>query len=188
MLKRKDGSIYRLERPSSSQSFWEDSPITHNFKWKKEVVVSKNAPIEQKETPPPKNEFIEEIQKEIQIEELNKNLVEKTRPKLKNKILIHCLPVTIQEHNDDFYGEKYNKINYSPKITFEAILIDDNGLEMSFWTNIKLENGSIVYPSRYVDGRPLNEYRWWKITNKESKEGGFIYYTMLSDQHPDFSD
>jgi len=121
-------------------------------------------------------------------------------PLLKVKVLMHCLPVKIRENKDKFYGESWQTIKYGEKFIFPSVMISNNDLQMEFWTsdpkNQILEK-SIVYPFSYeiynqeidsYDRVPFDEYRWWKVVKKEEKEGGYLFTTAPSQDHPDFSD
>jgi hypothetical protein len=121
-------------------------------------------------------------------------------PILKVKVLMHCLPAKVSTHKDLLYGESWERIIYNKKFIFPAVMISNNDLEMSFWTsdpNEKITEKSIVFPFSYeiynqntqgYDRVPFDEHRWWKVSQKETKEGGWLISTIPSQEHPDFSD
>ena len=121
-------------------------------------------------------------------------------PILKIKVLMHCLPAKVSSHKDLLYGDSWERISYGNKFILPAVIISNNDLEMSFWTsdpNEKITEKSIVFPFSYeiynqntqgYDRVPFDEHRWWKISKKEEKEGGWLFYSIPSQDHPDFSD
>lgn len=129
----------------------------------------------------------------------NKNL-EFELPPIKYKVLMHCLPAEKKIYQDSLYGESWSKITYKEKFIFPAVIISNEDLFMSFWSTDpkqKITEGSIVYPFVYevyneqtesYNKVPYNEHRWWKIVEKETKDVGWIYKAIPSDNQPDFSD
>lgn len=121
-------------------------------------------------------------------------------PILKVKVLMHCLPAKISSHKDLLYGDSWQRITYGNKFIFPAVMISNNDLQMQFWTsdpNNKVTEKSIVFPFSYeiynqntqeYDRIPFDEHRWWKVSIKEEKEGGYLVSTIPSEDHPDFSD
>lgn len=121
-------------------------------------------------------------------------------PILKVKVLMHCLPAKVKTHKDLLYGDSWERIVYGNKFIFPSVMISNNDLQMQFWTsdpNSQISEKSIVYPFSYeiynqntqdYDKVPFNEHRWWKVTSKEEKEGGWLFFTAPSQDHPDFSD
>lgn len=121
-------------------------------------------------------------------------------PILKVKVLMHCLPVVIKNYKDNLYGENWQKINYGKKFIFPSVVISNSDLHIEFWTSDpknKIIEKSIIYPFSYeiynqntnsYDRVPYDEYRWWKVTSKEEKEGGYLIKAVPSEDHPDFSD
>lgn len=111
----------------------------------------------------------------------------KTKAKLKNVVLMHCSPAEIRERQDELYGDNYKSIQYGEKFTFEAVVVERNDLYMRFWTNIKLSEGSVVFPSKYRDGVKFGEHRWWRVNQLVEKSGGHLTQAVVSDYHPDFA-
>jgi len=123
-----------------------------------------------------------------------------TVPRLKNKVLMHCLPAHTVSRQTSFYEETFFRIKYGEKFIFEAVLIDGSDLEIVFWStdpDQRVTNHSVVYPFSWVvwheyykkENRvPFDEYRWWKVVEIEEKDGGWLYKASISDFQPDFSD
>lgn len=120
-------------------------------------------------------------------------------PYIKYKVLCHCLPARVKNHVDKLYGESWQKVAYGEKFIFPCVLIDAGDTEMTFWTSdprSQIGEKSIIYPFSYevhntatdsYDRVPYDEYRWWKVSDKEKKEGGWFFRCMPSDVQPDFS-
>ena len=157
MIKNKDGSTFKLRGPNplmKEQDQWEKF-ITHNFGWKPEGQIMPEEHIVLKYTT--------------------------SNPTLTtNKFASHCLPIIIETHIDELYGEIKNTSKYGNKIMFEFFLVSQDDLSITFWTNIKLEIGSIIYPIN-------KDKRWWKINRQEEKNEGYLYSGIGSDICPSFT-
>jgi hypothetical protein len=103
-------------------------------------------------------------------------------------VLFHCLPTIVTTHKDELYGETYTRTKWGEKTTFEGVIIDEADLGIQFWTTYGVTKGSIVYPARYADGRPLREHRWWKVRGSEPKENGLLVAAVPSEVQPSFAD
>lgn len=192
-IKKKDGTEFKLRHPpklSAHQEFWSDEKLVfHNFKFKQSIVKNVQPIVAKKLEVPPVVTTVETFLEEIKVQpEVKETLPIEEPKKIENKIFTFALPSYFVEVEDDLYGEKYKKIHYKEKITFESILIDRGDLSLSFWTNISLQKGSVVYFSKYIDGQKISEFRWWKVSKSEPAEEGFVYYCINSDYQPDFSD
>ena len=120
-------------------------------------------------------------------------------PLLKRKVLMHCLPAIIKTGQDNLYGEKWIKVSYGEKFIFPSVVTKNSDLSLEFWTtdpNNKLENKSIIFPFCYevynprtsnYDRVPYDENRWWKISEKVSKDIGWLFTAVPSQDNPDFS-
>ena len=213
MIKKKDGTVYRLNSPNplvSDQEFWaeKDEFIIHNFDWDKTLTeLGDFLPSFQLQKP----EVIDpeaidpEVESEVEPEvidpksfplqkpevidpEVKEPEVKEEKPLyLKNVVVIHCQPVIIKEHKDDLYDESYKKNQYGEKFTFEGIIIQREDFMILFWTNIELTKNSILYPSKYRDGVKFGDYRWWKVNDMREKSGGFVVQAVVSDYQPDFT-
>lgn len=121
-------------------------------------------------------------------------------PYIKYKVLCHCLPAKVENRNDPFYGETWSRVTYGKKFVFPCVIISSNDLSLEFWTSDpdgKISERSVIYPFSYevhnqdtdaYDRVPYDDYRWWKVTSKEPKEGGWLFSSAPSDINPDFSD
>lgn len=121
-------------------------------------------------------------------------------PYIKYKVLCHCLPAKIEQRSDSFYGESWGRIKYGKKFVFPCVMISSGDLALEFWTsdpNQQISEKSIVYPFSYevhnqnsdsYDRVPYDDYRWWRVSSKEPKEGGWLFRANPSDFQPDFSD
>lgn len=198
-MKNLDGSVYKLQSANPllrNQNKW-DNYVLHNCKWSPK----------QYETPPPQSGggvMLHNLQPKLEKTEeppvvdldfikkamgKESSVLPKVEPKseikgnYKNIVIMHCLPV--KSTTDKFYGDVRKK--YADKFKFEAFIMEISDLHMNFWTNIVIENYSIVFPWKYKDGKLLRENRWWQVVSKVSKSGGFIYSTIISDNQPDFT-
>lgn len=147
-IKRKDGSIFSLTKPNpimQDQSFWDDDKvILHNFNYE-----------------------------EISFQSINYAQEEKKEQNDAYKQTIHCLIAEIREVFDPLYEETKTSISYKNKLTCEAILITNDVLKMTFWTEEKLTRGTIVYVP--------DDRCWWKI-----QEINDVYECVPSDIQPSF--
>lgn len=217
-IKKKDGNVYVLEGPNKllkeQQKIDLSKCVFHNFNWNE--VVSKR--IHQSKTktvpPPPKNVFVqpleeikiedikieEKVEEDLKVEEEIKDEIEFKLPLLKIKVLMYCLPAKLINKKDSFYGDNWQVIKYGKKFIFPSVMISNNDLQMEFWTSDpknQISEKSIIYPFSYevynqetnsYDRVPFDEYRWWKVTKKEEKQGGYLFATIPSQDQPDFSD
>lgn len=95
------------------------------------------------------------------------------------KNLFHCLPASIKEYTDEFYGDKKTGLVYLPAFTFEGIVIKTLDVSFSVWTNsAKISHYSVVFSPE--------QRRWWKVNDSEEKAGGMIYHCIPSDYQPSF--
>lgn len=121
-------------------------------------------------------------------------------PLIRHKVLAYCLPAKTKQYSDKFYGEFYTKTKFGKKFIFPFVIIENQDLYIQFWTsdpNKQIEEKSIVYPFAYeiynsanetYDRVPYDEYRWWEISKKEFKDGGWLFEAIPSSNQPDFSD
>lgn len=203
MIKNKDGTIYKLQSPNplvKEQVFWADKGeyIVHNLNWQK-ILIQLQDLIPEFEP--------EEIPVEVKLPEKEINVDVKEPPavtppiveplivpketknslNLNNLVLMHCQPTISKTHTDELYGDSYSKTSYGEKFTFEALVVQREDFTMLFWTNLKLEKGSVVYPSKYRDGTKYGDLRWWKVNRMTEKAGGYLVESVPSDYQPDFS-
>ena len=184
----KDGSVYKLRGPSplaKDQIQWSKDKITlHNFKWK--VSKTEDSPLKIENPIQAIEEFIPPSTIK-EPEPVKPAVTESKDQKLKNVVIVHFQPTVIVEKKDDLYNEVYSKVQYGEKGMLEGVVADMNDFTMSLWTRLELTRGTVLYPSKYKDGRPFGDRRWWKISAQKSFETGFIYECIPSDYQPDFS-
>lgn len=169
MIKNKDGTIYKLKGPNplmKEQDQWNKFKI-HNFNWEPESKPNS--------IPEPL-----QIKSDFVIKESKPEPRPEPNQEFTTKSTAHCLPVVIEVHKDSLYGEVKSVSKYGDKFLFEFLLVSQNDMVIVFWTDIELENGSIVYPIN-------KDKRWWKINKKEKKESGYLYAGINSDICPDFT-
>lgn len=198
-----------------NQVRWDiDSLIFHNFSWdeinfrqeaptrtkpkaqpKEKTFVTEEPALRQDDAPSNPRHHAEEPEKE----ESSEGPKEFDLPYIKYKVLCYCLPATTKIHVDKLYGESWQKTTYGGKFIFPCVMMESSDIELHFWTsdpNRKIGEKSIIYPFSYevhnvatdsYDKVPYDEYRWWKVSSKESKEGGWLFRCVPSENHPDFS-
>ena len=195
VLRNKDGTIYKLKSPNQlmkNQSIWTEYTL-HNMQclsatYKHQQLFGKiNSNLKIQETP--KN-FIEELEstKESIVEKKSVEIIKNenittnysvSRDENIQKTFMFCLPALIIKKRDSLYDEEYNSIEYKNPFSFESVVISEQDLYYKFWSNVQLENESIIYPKS-------NTKRWWKIHGKEIKGNGFIYNCIPSSYQPHF--
>ncbi len=148
--------------------------------------------------PEPEPEPVQE-EKETSSNDKDSKWTDYKFPLLKRKVLMHCLPAKIETGQDNFYGEKWIKVSYGEKFIFPSVVTKNSDLILEFWTtdpNSKLEDKSIIFPFCYevynprtssYDRVPYDENRWWKISEKVSKDIGWLFTAVPSQENPDFS-
>ena len=211
VIRRKDGNIYVLDGPNpivKDQEHWDPAGLLfHNFNWMEVTTQSENRPANK--IRPFRNEvtnttFAPETKEEPEEAKAEPEEVKEdgksNLPYIKYKVLCHCLPATTKVHKDKLYGESWRRVSYGKKIIFPCIVINSSDTLFSFWTSDpdrQIEEGSIVYPFSYevhnmstdsYDRVPYDEYRWWKVSEREQKDGGWIMMCSPSQDQPDFSE
>jgi hypothetical protein len=211
-IRKKDGNIYVLEGPNpivKTQVVWDPSGLVfHNFSWD-EVTFSQVSTTARKKADETPEVFIptttsapiepvESIKKEI--DEVPSENREFDLPYIKYKVLCYCLPAKTKVHNDKLYGESWQRVTYDKKFIFPCVVIQSSDISFEFWTSDprrQIEEKSIIYPFSYevhntatdsYDKVPYDEYRWWKVSGREEKEGGWLLSCVPSEAQPDFSE
>lgn len=197
-LRNKDGTPYRLRGPDpikSRQRLWDRAVVRlHNLKWAYrpfadgdlgEPAVTRPKPkaeprpsprpepkpeISPMDTPAPP-EVVETLSSDDDI------LADIP------KVVVHCLPVVGRtEHKDDLYGQSYSKPRYGNKFAFEAVMLDEEELGVQLWTTAtQVTVGSILYPMNRAK-------KWWRVTDRYEKTGGYVVTGVLSDFNPSFEE
>lgn len=181
-------------RPITSQVAAEQNKEPAN-----EVFLSHNTKRSEEEAVPAKKEMTSS--QDAAIEEPPPEPKEFDLPHIKHKVLSYCLPAKVHNKTDKFYGESWMRITYGEKIIFPSVMVESTDLQIQFWSsdpNGKITEKSVIYPFAYeiynketdsYDRVPYDEYRWWKISEKNKvEEGGWLFTAVPSDVQPDFSD
>lgn len=198
VIKNKNGSEYRLKGPNpimKNQNLWDNFEI-HNMNFdetidhfkkttNKTVLLNFNKDEITIEDKSPKiKEAQQETKQEIK-QEIKQEVKQEIKQEVKNsqikKTIIHCLPANVSIKEDSLYGDVKKIIRYGEKFTFDAVLLEITDFQISFWTNIKIENESIIYPKN-------SDKRWWKIINSEVKFEGNVFHAKISSITPNFED
>lgn len=207
----KDGSVYILKSPNplvKEQEKWDSSKLVfHNFTW--EEIKANAAPKIKRQEPRKMPDLPTPIPKPVAAEKgeeaehvPTKKPDDKTFdiPHIKYKVISYCLPAILEKKKDSFYGESWERLSYGNKMAFPLIVVESNDFSFDFWTsdpNGQITERSIVYPFSYevyndetgsYDRVPYDEYRWWKVSSKEQKEGGWLFRSVPSEIQPDFSE
>lgn len=209
VLKNKDGTVYQLKKPNPimvQQDIWTDYE-THNMSFQEEIVLNSNKEttknkkkinLGQTIIDTNKNQENREvvsvqstpIKEEIPIEKKEPEIQDEQkieRPPSVNssfenykKTVINCLQAESKTILDDLYGERSTKVKYVSKFSFEAILIDEDDLNLVFWTHLdKVTKYSVLYPQN-------REKRWWKVNEIKKAPEGFFIVCIPSEYHPNF--
>lgn len=171
-----------------------------------EKVVSRPKPIEKvepvfKEEPAiPESESVEEKPQDEFVAVKEEETPRYDIPHLKHKTMFHCLPAIQTSSSDDFYGDSWTRLQYGEKFIFPGVMLEKTDLAIQFWTTDprqQVVERSVIYAFAYetwdTDTNryhrvPYTEYRWWRVTGIEKKDGGFLFTAVPSDFQPDFSD
>lgn len=184
-IKNKDGTPYTLTSPNplmAEQEMWRKSvKFTLHNKLGTTVTLpdtgaAKVVPRQVVETPPlPDQKFDPQIVDSVVEPDPVGFAPEEV-------MQVWCLPGTYKEYQDPLYNESYRKITYGKKFLFEAVLADQNDLQIILWTNTKaVSNGSILFPRNY-------DKRWWRVEAIKQEDDGYLIYGTISDYQPEFSD
>lgn len=186
----KNGKIYTLSRPNpimTDQELWvqKEKLIFHNKIGKSVVLLDEARPVER----------ITDFAFDAKVLAQTQEMLGKQEPEIvtsleepevggaeDEKMQVWCLPASYKEYKDNLYGEKYRKVRYGNKFLAEAIILEQEDLFMTMWTNTKaVTEGSILFPRTH-------DKRWWRAERIKEQDGGYIIYSMISDYQPKFSD
>lgn len=204
-IKNRDGSVYKLRGPNpimEDQKIWTSYQV-HNLKPKVDAVhADEREPLNEQQSL--NDDFTTELQEtkpvekpapKIEIPEPEPKIekieppVEKPKvvlPKGVYKTLSYCLPATMRDRSDGIYGNKYQTIQYGKPFPFDAVIIEEDDLYITIWTNLDtVTKGSIIYPKKMRDSVP-DAQRWWRIQDKVSKNDGWLLTGYPSDFTPSF--
>lgn len=217
-IRRKDGNLYVLEGPNpivKDQIAWDPNRLVfHNFSWdeitfsqaseqfRKKTEQSRKPTKQTTTTSEPISQKPESISESLESEP--EKTIDETKefdlPYIKYKVLCYCLPATTKVHVDKLYGESWQRTTYGKKFVFPCVIIQSSDITLEFWTSDprkQIQERSIIYPFSYevhntatdsYDKVPYDEYRWWKVSEAQEKEGGWLFGCVPSEDHPDFSD
>lgn len=185
VIKRKDGSIYKLQGPNpmmANQSFWDEETIIHNFDKIPETVTSQGKDITTNYEEIPLQD-IEPDEVYVPAKEIDPtNLPNPTRKKPPREvplITVHVLPSAINESYDPLYDETRTSITFGTKFTMQAVIANRNDIGLTLWTNsTEVAKGSIVYLPE--------DRRWWRIQEVASRADGWMMHCTPSDLQPSF--
>lgn len=166
VIKRKDGSIYKLVGPNPLMNEQELNPdvILHNF-GSHETVEFKDANLDIPELIEIKPVLPKtpELPVEIKIEEKPKEV--EIQPAVKpSKIASRLLLPIVGVYDDKTFN-------------CEGIILQNDDFLSVLWTNQELKVGSTVYPKN-------GEKRWWQITAVQALEHGWKNHAKLSAYQP----
>ena len=193
-IKDNDGNVVRLKGPNplmKEQEFWDKkSLVLLNMKWdsiiekctqpqrgKIQAIKPKPQPkAEVKLEPEPDNVVVLPQKEKPQKEEPQKYPSNVAKILAERKRSFHCLPTILTK---DEFGEEVRV--FSKKFIFEGVTVSEEDFSYSFWSDKKIEIGSIIFPITLTK-------RWWKVTAITEKSGGYLMMTTLSHLNPDFTD
>ena len=212
----KDGKPYRtFSEPNPLMLEQDELPVEklvfHNFSWIPTIV-----PVRTKKLETPKKQTVERPLVGI-VEETTKarseeitdflDLLKKEAVTLRKEappvpkpvsndpmdgpevVLVHCHPVIVREHHDEFYGETRTSLDYGQKFEIEALIVEFNDIELVIYTkHAELTRGTILFPSKYKNGKRLEMLRWWELKRIQSVKDGYLVWAGITDKHRDFSD
>jgi hypothetical protein len=216
MIFNKDGKVYVLSGPNpivKKQESWDISKlIFHNFNWQSIEIKSSDRPNKIKSNIKIKSQIIQDVPSPQPTQKMAADTVASDKPTsedserifdlphIKYKVLSYCLPAMLEKRIDNLYGESWSRVKYSKKFIFPSVVITATDFSLEFWTSDpkqQITENSIIYPFSYevynqntdsYDKVPYDEYRWWKVSEKEKRqEGGWLFKTIPSEVQPDFS-
>ena len=197
VIKNRDGTVFKLKGPNplmKSQEIWDKHSIKLiNFN-NKELFVeidSKNPIKEFEEDIPDITKAMEKVVKNIEAvtveepkveEQIEEKVFSNDFLKLYDKKKISFLGVETFDklYKDDLYGDSYSKTEFSERINFHGVIIDQNDFNLSFWSMQKINLKSVVYPKNETK-------RWWQVQSCSPISGGFKHVCVTSTLNPDFT-
>jgi len=203
VIKRKDGSIYKLRGPNKlliAQEFWneDDKLLIHNFDLLSTVILGtptsqpphsdgweapKAAPV--MEAPEPEPELILEPEPEPEplpepeAEELPEH---PSTFRNRERYWLYCLPANQSKTKDQLYNQETIRTSFKDPFRFQGALAAYSDLRLSFWTTVE----QITVKSVIFDP---DEHRWWQIheIQNDPSGDGVIATCVPSKLKPDFT-
>ena len=205
VIRNSDGSIFKLNGPNpvmKSQKTW-NGFILHNMDWN--PYVFGEGKIEKKDknnVDNYKDSFLDELEKSQSPQPAipqptapqpaipqptapQPAIPQPTAPQngIKiPKILCYCLPAKEEKKTDFLYDEVYKSISYDEPFILEIVITEETDVSFECWTTVdKVDVGSILYPKNKMK-------RWWKVTSRSYKTGGYLLKATISQYQPSFDD
>lgn len=180
-IRNKDGSLFELKKPNplmQNQEIKEEWYAVHNFD------VPKGETLVYDELPEPVVPIVKQVEK-VEIAPPPEPVVpppaeekKESIPK-EDKLICYCLPAKFVEVHDEVYDEVRRKLTYGEKFRFEAVPVRLSDIGYTLWTNILIENQSIIYSPE--------DRRWWKVSRTMMQDnGGFLIECIPSMHKPSF--
>lgn len=202
-IKDRDGNVFKLRGPNpvmSTQDTWEGRKVVfHNMFFPLITMPDRRriSPMDMEEyepiPTPVESEIVVDDHPELRPDMNRTTGHDRTQPdtnrtrKLtrlleERKINLLCLPVKKENFNDNLYGTSYSRTQFGQKTTITGIVVSSDDLQFVFWTDAKLNEKSIVYPTQ------TEMKRWWRVERCDPQSGGFVVSCSPSPVSPDFSD
>jgi hypothetical protein len=195
-IKNTDGSIYQLRLRTNqllkNQDTTSDNHTVHNFRveevtvrYKRKKLAPVGAVIGTPDLPPlvkeqialPEPEpILDPVAPMPEVDEDDYPTDEESTTA--DTISCWCLPGEHRKVVDNLYGETRGSIAWGDKFLFEATILDMSEINFQLWTQVKINPPSIIFV------RPHK--RWWRVTNTEQYNDGYIMTCMPSEHRPRF--
>lgn len=141
----------------------------------KQFMEEIKAPVEEPkpEPPPPEPEKVPEPPPPPEPQPQRTTIPEKVQ---KAAVRLLCVPVVMVRIGTS----KLLQSRFGDKFSFEGVILNQEDLNLKFWTTTKIKDGSIIYPQTL-------DKRWWKVVHSQPSANGWIYDSVPSNLNPDFS-
>ena len=207
VIRRKDGSIYKLRGPNrllTNQEFWtnEDKLFLHNFDHLTKVVIDTPTPATKMPSKPvPGLEGMDGHFDDLKIEKLPSADEPKQEPLGKllpqevlaaapenksifrtyNRCWLYCLPADVSTVKDRLYEQDYVRVKYKDPFRFQGAIAGSSDVRMFFWTTIdQVTPRSVVFHP--------GTRRWWEAQDirPDTNNDGIVCTCVPSQVTPDF--
>jgi hypothetical protein len=98
-----------------------------------------------------------------------------------HKVQIYCLPIFEKLVKDELYGDSYILTSYGTKFHFEGIVVEEEDLYCTCWSERKIPSKAIIYPRN-------QSRRWWQVQSVEPERDGYLIHAAPTQENPDFTD
>jgi len=209
VIRRKDGSIYRLRGPNKlliEQEFWLDDDekvVIHNLDNLEKVILGTEEIVET--PPPPAEEVAPPTSSTVSVEEVGVITTEPTdmppvptptpppapkepvmenpsRHRSETKVKLYCLPAKQTTTRDRLYDQDITRMSYQQPFSFWGTVVATGDLRMLFWSSVSvITNRSIIFSPE--------ERRWWEVQQLDDDPSGdgFLFTCVPSRLKPDFT-